>query len=154
MKPFIFKQFKIQQDNTAMKVGTDGVLLGAWADSENATNILDIGTGTGLIALMLAQRNLKANITAIEIDEQASLQASENFNNSPWEIRLSIKNLKLQDFVVEEKFDLIVSNPPFFNNTFQANSSERNIARQTETLSFNELLKNTASLLSENGADN
>lgn len=151
MKPFYFKQFKVHQDKTAMKVGTDGVLLGAWADCEIARNILDIGTGTGLISLMLAQKNLFAQITAIEIDKDAALQAIQNVNESHWQDRINVKQTSLQDFDTKEKFDLVVSNPPFFNNTFQAKDNARNQARQTDTLSFETLLKKSTSLLSTNG---
>jgi len=151
MKPFIFKQFKIYQDQTAMKVGTDGVLLGAWANFDNPKTILDIGTGTGVIALMLAQKNLNSNISAIEIDEKAFIQAKNNFEISSWGNRIDITHSSLQDFKPNYKFDLIVSNPPFFNNSFKAKDTQRNIARHTNTLSFDDLLKQTSSLLSKNG---
>lgn len=151
MKPFHFKQFKIHQDKTAMKVGTDGVLLGAWVNCKSANNILDIGTGTGLISLMLAQKNKTVQILAIEIDKDAAIQANENIEDSKWKDRIIVKQISLQNFQTQEKFDLIVSNPPFFNNTFKAESDSRNNARQTESLSFNYLLERTASLLTANG---
>jgi tRNA1Val (adenine37-N6)-methyltransferase len=151
MKPFQFKQFKIHQDKTAMKVGTDGVLLGAWADCEEATHILDIGTGTGLISLMLAQKNKSAQITAIEIDKDAARQAMQNVNESSWQERITVIQTSLQDFDSIEKFDLVISNPPFFNNTFKAETDARNKARQTDSLSFDTLLARTASLLAKNG---
>ena len=151
MKPFYFKQFKLHQDKTAMKVGTDGVLLGAWVNCKNAKSIIDIGTGTGLISLMLAQKNKSAQILAIEIDKGAAIQANENIEDSKWKDRIIVKQTSLQDFQTQEKFDLIVSNPPFFNNTFKAESNSRNNARQTESLSFNYLLERTASLLTTNG---
>tara|TARA_B110000037_G_scaffold209472_1_gene258663 strand:- start:6607 stop:7308 length:702 start_codon:yes stop_codon:yes gene_type:complete len=151
MKPFHFKQFKLHQDKTAMKVGTDGVLLGAWVNCKNAKSIIDIGTGTGLISLMLAQKNKSAQILAIEIDKGAAIQANENIEDSKWKDRIIVKQTSLQDFQTQEKFDLIVSNPPFFNNTFKAESNSRNNARQTESLSFNYLLERTASLLTTNG---
>jgi tRNA1Val (adenine37-N6)-methyltransferase len=151
MKPFQFKQFKIHQDKTAMKVGTDGVLLGAWADCEEATHILDIGTGTGLISLMLAQKNKSAQITAIEIDKDAARQAMQNVNESSWQERITVIQTSLQDFETSKKFDLVVSNPPFFNNTFKAEDNARNQARQIVSLSFDKLLKRTASLLTESG---
>lgn len=134
-----------------MKVGTDGVLLGAWAAIKDAQNILDIGTGTGLISLMLAQRNSNAIITAIEIDENASLECQLNFKNSHWSDRLNLLNADLKLFQKSDLFDLIVSNPPFFNNTYKAKNEERNQARQTESLSFEDLLFCTASLLLPNG---
>ena len=151
MKPFHFKLFKLHQDKTAMKVGTDGVLLGAWVNCKNAKSIIDIGTGTGLISLMLAQKNKSAQILAIEIDKGAAIQANENIEDSKWKDRIIVKQTSLQDFQTQEKFDLIVSNPPFFNNTFKAESNSRNNARQTESLSFNYLLERTASLLTTNG---
>jgi tRNA1Val (adenine37-N6)-methyltransferase len=151
MKPFQFKQFKIHQDKTAMKVGTDGVLLGAWANCDRATHILDIGTGTGLISLMLAQKNKSAQITAIEIDKDAARQAMQNVNESSWQERITVIQTSLQDFDSIEKFDLVISNPPFFNNTFKAETDARNKARQTDSLSFDTLLARTASLLTESG---
>ncbi len=149
MSVFRFKKFNIIQAKSAMKVGTDGVLLGSWVSYKNPTEILDIGTGTGLIALMLAQRNSKANITAIEIDEISSIEAHQNISNSNWNERISIINTSLQDFKTEIKFDLIVSNPPFFppNKSLK----RRDIARHTNSLSFEDLIKHTASLLSEMG---
>lgn len=151
MKPFQFKQFKIHQDKTAMKVGTDGVLLGAWANCTNANTILDIGTGTGLISLMLAQRNDLSKIIAIEIDDLAALQAQENITESKWSERIQVIQTSLQNFETTKQFDLIVSNPPFFNNTFKGNNDSRNKARQTGSLSFDSLLEKTASLLSKSG---
>lgn len=150
---FRFKEFSIAQDRTAMKVGTDGVLLGAWADVENADSILDIGAGTGLIALMLAQRSGAGLIDAIEIESKAYEQTVENFENSPWGDRLfcyhgSVQELS-RDF--DEKYDLIISNPPYFNPS-KNNSAEREIARQHVHLTFEELLNCTALLLSENGS--
>ena len=134
-----------------MKVGTDGVLLGALTDCKKATNILDIGCGTGLISLMLAQRNDAAVITGIEIEENAFLQSQDNFNNSKWSKRLSIIHTSLQDFSSETKFDLIVSNPPFFTDSTQANNQYRKLARSTNSLNFKELISKSKILLSENG---
>lgn len=151
MSTFQFKQFNIIQEKSAMKVGTDGVLLGAWSDVANAQNVLDIGAGTGLISLMVAQRNQNSEITAIEIDENAYLECEKNFAASPWSEKLKIINTDLKLFPKEKPFDLIISNPPFFNNTFKAETEERNKARQTESLSFEDLLFCTASLLSKNG---
>ncbi len=146
---FQFKQFTIHQDKTAMKVGTDGVLLGAWSDVVG-NSVLDIGTGTGVIALMLAQRS-KAKITAIEIEENAFWQATENVNISKWRSRVEVINSSLQDFVSSFKFDTIVSNPPFFNNSQKTPDSKRNFARHTDSLSFEELLKFTSENLSDIG---
>ena len=149
MSVFKFKRFNIIQEKSAMKVGTDGVLLGSWSNSKKSNEILDIGCGTGLIALMLAQRNSKASITAIEIDEIASREAKQNINNSNWNERICIINTSLQDFKTEIKFDLIVSNPPFFPAT--KFNERRDIARHTNSLSFEDLIKNAASLLAERG---
>ncbi len=150
-KPFHFKQFIIHQDKCAMKIGTDGVLLGAWCDCSNASSILDIGTGTGVIAIMQAQRNNIAQITAIEIDATASQQASLNIKNCLWKDRLSIQNISLQDFVKDstEKFDLITCNPPFFPNSdfTVATGKARSIARNDNTLTFSALISNAKQLM-------
>jgi len=151
MKPFFFKQFKIFQDKTAMKVGTDGVLLGAWAENNQTKSILDIGTGTGLIAIMQAQKNPTAKIIGLEIEENAFKQAIENIANSPWKNNITPVHSSLQNFHSNERFDLIISNPPFYNNTFLAKDLARNLARQNNSLSFEELLKHSASHLSKNG---
>jgi tRNA1Val (adenine37-N6)-methyltransferase len=149
---FKFKQFTISQDRCAMKVGTDGVLLGAWADCENAKTILDIGTGTGLIALMLAQRST-AHIDAIEIDQSASEQAGENVTKSPWETRISVINKSLQQFTeqIDKKYDLIVSNPPFFQNSLYAPNQSRTNARHNASLEYEDILDASLKLLSNNG---
>jgi len=149
MSVFKFKEFSIIQEKSAMKVGTDGVLLGCWVSCEKVNNILDIGCGTGLIVLMLGQRNLNSNVTGIEIDEIASQEAQENISNSDWEERIEIKHTSLQQFANQLKFDLIVSNPPFFPQNKSKQS--RDIARHTNTLSFEELIGNAAELLAEKG---
>ena len=149
MSVFKFKEFSIVQGKSAMKVGTDGVLLGCWVSCDKVSNILDIGCGTGLITLMLAQRNFKSNITGIEIDKIASKEAQLNISNSDWQERIRIKHISLQQFSPKLKFDLIVSNPPFFPQN-KSNQS-RDIARHTNSLSFEELMGNTAELLSEKG---
>lgn len=151
LRPFIFKQFSVYQDQAAMKVGTDAVLLGAWAIIENATTILDIGTGTGIISLMLAQRNENAKITAIEIEEKAFKQAQFNFQNSKWASRLQVEHIALQNFSPAYQFDCIVSNPPFFNNQHFSNQHARTIARHTSSLSYENLLKKTTDLLTNSG---
>jgi tRNA1Val (adenine37-N6)-methyltransferase len=150
-KPFRFKQFDIFQDQTAMKVGTDGVLLGAWANLKNGNKILDIGTGTGLISLMLAQRFKNANIDAVEIDLDAYNQAKENFLNSKFQDRITIHQGAIQTFDFSSKYDLIVSNPPFFIKNDRVEVDARKLARQQETLTFSELLEKTSLLLSANG---
>lgn len=135
-----------------MKVGIDGVLLGAWADVNEAGRILDIGTGSGLIALMLAQRSC-ADITAIDIEENAIIQARENFESSPWNNRLTAQQIPLQEFVqyANPGFDLIVTNPPFFVNSLKAPENQRNTARHTDTLTHNELIDCTVKLLNKDG---
>ena len=134
---FQFKQFTIHQDRCGMKVGTDGVLLGAWA--EGGKHILDIGTGTGLIALMLAQRYPDAEITGVELDEQAALQAQENVADSPFAQQVTIKNTPIQHFShqpdLHGRFSSIVSNPPFYHS-LKSKSHERTLARHTESLTF------------------
>ncbi len=151
---FHFKYFTIHQDRCAMKVGTDGVLLGSWIQAVNCKTILDIGTGTGLIALMLAQKT-DAEITGIDIDENACIQARENVNESPWSNRIKIEHRALQDFVKQsdQKFDLIVSNPPYFVDAYQANDAARNLARQADaSLNFDELIYGVKKLLNPEGS--
>lgn len=150
---FKFKQFTIEQGQSAMKVGTDGVLLGAWAKIEDKKRILDIGTGTGLIALMLAQRSSNAQIDAVEIDKLASEQAKYNFENSKWNNRLEIFNLSIQDFVKysSAKYDYIISNPPYFEHSYAAKTVQRQMARETVSLSFQELIDSVQKLLKKEG---
>jgi tRNA1Val (adenine37-N6)-methyltransferase len=150
---FHFKQFTINQDRCAMKVGTDGVLLGAWVCVNGAKKILDIGTGTGLIALMLAQKSTAA-IDAIDINSEACCQAQENVKNCIWAERIKIYHSSLQDFArnSKTKYDLIVSNPPFFTDACKAGTEARNIARHTdETLSFDDLIDGVKMLLQPSG---
>ena len=154
MKPFQFKQFTIHQDKTAMKIGTDGVLLGAWVKiPEDLSSILDIGTGTGLLALQLAQRSYCKTIDALEIEANAFEQAVENFENSDWGDRLFCYHASLEEYANEigETYDLIISNPPFYNNTYKELEQNRALARHTESLSFKELLTYTSRLLSASG---
>ncbi|MBR4969588.1 MAG: methyltransferase [Alistipes sp.] len=151
MSGFRFKQFAVEQNDVAMKVGTDGVLLGAWADCEGAKRILDIGTGTGVIALMLAQRNSQAAIHAVEIDETATRRARSNFDLSPWAERLTVENCAVQEFTPAEKFDLIVSNPPYFVDSLLPPDAKRSTARHTHDLSFEELDKTVCRLLADEG---
>ena len=151
-KPFFqFKRFTIHQDRCAMKVGTDGVLLGAWANIRNADRILDIGTGTGLIALMCAQRNPSAEIWAIEIDKDSSIQAGENFENSEFNEALHVQHCSLQEFRTDMLFDSIVCNPPFFRAGTPSPSYGRYLARQAESLPLKILIESATKLLSEDG---
>ena len=150
MKPFNFKQFSIQQNNTAMKVGTDGVLLGAWTTVKNGT-ILDIGTGTGLIAIMLAQRSKTALIDAIEVEEDAHNQAKENIASCNWKNRISAHHLPIQNFKPTTQYDLIISNPPFFLASTKAPNEDRNTARHTDSLSFDDLIASVIRLLNSEG---
>ena len=149
MSVFKFKEFSIVQTKSAMKVGTDGVLLGSWVNCLNAKKILDIGAGTGLISLMIAQRNNECNITAVEIDKETSEEANININNSKWRDRISIINISINNFITSDKFDFIVSNPPYFPANFSKN--KRAIARHTNLLSFQDLIRTTVKLLSSKG---
>lgn len=150
---FHFKQFSVCQNKSAMKVGTDGVLLGAWVPVDGIRTILDVGTGTGLIALMLAQRQPQAAITAIDIDTVACGEATENFNASPWDHRLTVLHTSVQDFsnTSDYKFDLLVSNPPYFSRSLQAPCDRRSKARHDESLSISELLSCSRRLIHETG---
>ena len=153
-KPFKFKQFSISQDRCAMKIGTDGVLLGAWATVEKKpSSILDIGAGTGLLSLMLAQRSLAKNIEALEIDEGAYEQCVENFEASSWADRLFCYHADLDEFVkeIDEPFDLIISNPPFYSEDVSSGNTSRDNARQNQSLPFDELLEGVSKLLSSDG---
>lgn len=147
---FQFKQFSIAQDLCAMKVGTDGVLLGAWTNIPNGA-ILDIGSGTGVIALMIAQRNNNSIIHAIDIDKNAFLQSKSNFESSPWSNRINAYHSSLQDFEPDKRYQLIVSNPPFFVNSSKSQNEAKNTARHTDELSFDTLLQSVASLLLPDG---
>jgi len=148
---FSFKQFTIHQDRCVFKVGTDGVLLGAYADVTGVKTILDIGTGTGLIALMLAQRS-EAEITAIEPDPESFGQACSNVSRSRWSDRIRVINTSLQNFLPEaHKFDLVVSNPPFFSNSLKNPDPVKAAARHNVTLNNKDLLLGMSELLTEDG---
>ncbi|OCA78621.1 tRNA (adenine-N(6)-)-methyltransferase [Chryseobacterium contaminans] len=148
MKPFTFKQFEIQQSKDVFRVGTDGVLLGALADVESAFRVLEVGTGTGLISLMLAQRNLQADFLGLDINEDAVALTKINFENAPFRARLKNIHQDFKTFETEQKFDLIVSNPPYFE---ESGSDKDKIARQTIELNFRQLIAQSARILSENG---
>ncbi|MBN2669273.1 MAG: methyltransferase [Bacteroidales bacterium] len=152
-KWFQFKQFKVHQRLSAMKVGTDGVLLGAWADISQSKNILDLGTGTGLVALMLAQRNQDALITAIDIDKLAIQEAKENIKCSPFSKRIKVIHISGQELskYCENKFDHLVCNPPYFENNKNNNEGVRAIARQTITLTHQELIDIANQCIQEEG---
>lgn len=148
MKPFKFKQFEIQQSKNVFRVGTDGVLLGSLVNVDNASQVLEVGTGTGLISLMVAQRNTSARFLGIDINEEAVNLTQFNFNNSPFHLRLKNNHQDFKNFESDEKFDLIVSNPPYF----EASDSEKDkLARQTVELNFLQLISKSSKLLSENG---
>jgi len=154
MEPFRFKQFSINQDKAAMKIGTDGVLLGAWIEiNDDINSILDIGTGTGLIALQLAQRSDAETVDAIEIEAHAFEQAVENFEQSDWGDRLYCYHSSLQEFSAEidDTYDLVVSNPPFYNGTYETPDEKRSLARHNINLTYSDLLTHTSKLVSENG---
>jgi len=154
MSQFQFKQFSLEQDRCAMKIGTDGVLLGAWAPlSHQPFSILDIGTGTGIIALMLAQRSNAEQIDALEIEENAYEQATDNFEASPWNERLFCFHAGLDEFMEEpeDEYDLIVSNPPFYTEDYKTNDDQRDLARFQDALPFEDIIEAADLLLSENG---
>lgn len=157
IKPFRFKEFTIHQDKTAMKVGTDGVLLGAWCSiDDNVESILDIGSGTGIVALMAAQRSDSMTIDAVEIDESAYEQTVENFEESDWGDRLYCYNASFKEFTEEiaeeeETYDLIVSNPPFYTDNFETENEARNKARFASSLPFEELIFGVSKILSPEG---
>lgn len=149
---FAFKQFTILQDKCAMKVGTDAVLLGAWVKTYGVRRALDIGTGTGVIALMLAQKS-GAYIDAIDIDLDAATEAKENVRNSPWPDRVHVQNISLQDFAKmnDEQYDLIVSNPPYFVDSLRSSEANRTAARHTVLLSFEDLIAGAKKMLNKEG---
>lgn len=150
---FKFKQFSLSDNHSAMKIGTDGVLLGAWADVENSQSIIDVGAGCGLISLMVAQRS-NAKVIGIEIDNDASIEAKENVANSKWGSRIEILTGDFNDHVVKNELpivDHIISNPPFFTNGLLAPSSKRAMARHCDTLSFNDIIISAPKFLTKNG---
>lgn len=148
---FKFKQFTVYHDRCAMKVGTDGVLLGAWTQVEYSKRILDVGTGTGLIAMQLAQRNAKAKIIAVEVDEAAAKQAQENVAQSPWADRIDVICNDFRWYQDECEFDLIVSNPPYFINALKCPGEQRRLARHAGELSYELLFRRSAQLLCKQG---
>ncbi len=134
-----------------MKVGTDGILLGAWTDVSKCNHILDVGTGTGVIAIMMAQRCTNATVHAIEVESNAFDQALANINNCPWSDRIMVLNGMVQNFIPKVKYDLIISNPPFFRNSLKAPIANRTIARHTDNLPFEDLIHFSVKNLSLQG---
>lgn len=151
---FQFKQFKVNQDRCAMKIGTDGVLLGAWTSLKKHPNsILDIGAGTGVLSLMLAQRSNAEILDAIEIDENAFEQCVDNFESSPWADRLFCYHASLDEFTneFENKYELIICNPPFYPETYKTKNLQRDAARFQDSMPFNHIIQSVAALLTRNG---
>ncbi|KEO73713.1 tRNA1(Val) (adenine(37)-N6)-methyltransferase [Anditalea andensis] len=155
IRPFTFKQFIVKQDQCALKVNTDAVLLGALAETVQPEDILDIGAGTGVISLMLAQRYPYSNLSSVEIEYKAFLQAKDNFENSPWSDRMQVFHIPFQEYVNSlngsKKYDLIVSNPPYYHNHLKSLTLEKNIALHSDLLTFEELSVGIAELLSPQG---
>ncbi|MFL5754350.1 MAG: tRNA1(Val) (adenine(37)-N6)-methyltransferase [Bacteroidia bacterium] len=149
---FVFKQFNIQQDKCAMKIGTDAVLIGAWVDAKEAGTILDVGTGTGIIAIMLAQKS-KAQIDAVDVELSAYEQATENVRFCKWNEKIRVHHSSFQDFSTKSrnKYDLIVSNPPYFVHSSKAAGEERSHARHNDLLSFEELVNGVVKALKKDG---
>ena len=150
---FRFKQFVVRQEGASMKVGVDSVLLGAWAETDHVSRILDVGAGTGLLALMMAQRYPEALIDAVEIDQEACQQAVENLENSVWNSRLRVICADFADFVEDctFRYDMIISNPPYFTASLKPHDKKRNIARHNDSLPHNLLLSGSAKLLTPDG---
>lgn len=147
---FQFKQFTVWQEQTAMKVGTDGVLLGAWAGTKGVARALDVGTGTGLIALMLAQRS-DARIEAVDVEAGAVAQANANFRASPWHERLNAWNVRIQEWEVSQPYDLLISNPPFFQHSLQTKNANKAMARHQVDMNFDDLISAANRLLRDDG---
>lgn len=151
-EPFQFKAFRMQHHRSSMKIGTDAVLLGAWACVNGAKRILDVGTGSGVIALMIAQRTTSdVVIEAIDIDRESVEEASANARSSPWSEKINIHRSSLQEFQSLTKFDLIISNPPFFQNSLLPPAPSRQQARHDEMLSFEDLIFHSTRLLQKAG---
>lgn len=148
---FRFKQFTIRHERSAMKVGTDGVVLGAWAQVEGARRILDIGTGTGLLALMAAQRNPEARVDAVEIDEEAVAEATENIAASPWSDRIRVHGMDARRLRASEPYDLIISNPPYYPGEMSSADVSSSVAKHSAELGLDELIAVVDSLLAADG---
>lgn len=150
-KGFRFKQFSVEGGQCGMPVSTDGVLLGAWANIQNSQRILDIGTGTGLLALMCAQRSPNANIFAVDIEESAAITAQSNVVNSDWQARIQVEQADILNVNFPDAFDAIICNPPYFNDGEQAKLQPRATARHTDSLNHQDLLVRCQALLTHNG---
>ncbi len=152
---FKFKQFTIYQDKTAMKVGVDSVVLGAWTTTKKVKSVLDIGTGTGLLSLMLIQKT-EVKITAVEIDKSSYNQAIDNVNDSKWKSRIDVIHSSFQEFVnkTKESYDLIICNPPYFVNSLKSSAENRNKARHDDNLSLDDLFSGSKAILTEKGSLN
>jgi tRNA1Val (adenine37-N6)-methyltransferase len=153
-KPFQFKEFTVEQDQCAMKIGTDSVLLGAWTSiRHNPFSILDIGAGTGILSLMMAQRSRAQTIEAIEIDDDAFEQCAENFENSIWADRLFCFHASLLEYIeaVDDTFDLIICNPPFYSEDYKSDNEARDLARFNDAMPFEHLIYAAVNLLAEDG---
>jgi tRNA1Val (adenine37-N6)-methyltransferase len=151
MSVFKFKHFQIHQQHAALKVGTDSMLLGALCNWNAPKRLLDIGTGTGVLALMCAQRFAFEEITCIELSKEACIDAQTNARHNPFSSRISIVNLPIQEYTPGEQFDAIITNPPFFENSLKNQDEQKALARHTETLSFPELIRSISRLLTEDG---
>ncbi len=151
MKPFQFKHFTIQQSHAALKVGTDAFLLGSFCDWQSPQHLLDIGTGTGVLSIMAAQRFPLQTITAIDISEQALIDARTNFQNAPFDVEFAAIQSSLQDFTCIKQFDAIICNPPYFENSSKNEQKELTIARHADALPFRELIQKINALLSNEG---
>lgn len=149
---FKFQQFTVYHDKCAMKVGTDGTVLGAWVDVSDAHFALDVGAGTGLLALMMAQKNKNLIVDAIDIEDGAVLQAGENIERSPFADRINVEQIALQDFNGERLYDVIVSNPPFFTETLKSPDKQRAVARHADSLPAEDLIRFSADRLTEKGS--
>lgn len=150
---FKFKQFTIVQDGCAMKVGTDGCLLGGWFNCSKSENILDVGCGSGLIAIMATQR-CNALVTGIEIDSNAAIQAEENVKNSPWSERIKIVNCDFLEYRTSKRFDTIVCNPPYFVNSLKCDRSQRTLARHSDSLNCKEFFAKCAEISTDTATVN
>jgi len=150
-KPFRFKQFSVVQSRSSMKVGTDAVLLGSWAEVRGAQRILDVGSGNGVIALICAQRNPTAVVHAIELDQGSVEDAAYNFLHAPWSNRMTIAAGDFLQFEPMGHFDFVISNPPFFSQSIRASDPVRSKARHDDSLPADMFMRHTSALLSENG---